>query len=256
MTPWIQRPFDGVLFDLDDTLHDDTSSYTLAARRVAERIAQERRVSADALTAAYVECAETFWARLSDQHLNMPLSRVRERMWRDALAAVDIDDAELATRAAVEYNRLRSKNLQLFPGVLPLLEWLRQSGLRTGLITNGFAETHREKLALLQLEQAFDATVLADEVGMVKPDPQIFLHACELVGVAPQNSVMVGDRYDRDIEGAARAGLATIWLNLHGAPLSEGRPVPDAIVPSFAAVCAALGASLRPSRNALCPGSV
>jgi len=241
----IVRAFEGVLFDLDDTLHDDTTTYRSAASRVAQRIAAEYGVSATALLTAYTKFAEAFWGALGDEHLNLSLKGVRERMWADTLASVGIDGRNgLAERAAAEYNRFRGEGLQLYPGVLPLLHDLRASGRRIGLITNGFAETHREKIASLQLERAFDAVVLADEVGMVKPDPRIFLYACELVGTLPASTVMVGDRYDRDIAGALEAGLATIWLNPSNEPVPAGAASPDVVVRSFEGVAEALRRSL------------
>jgi putative hydrolase of the HAD superfamily len=239
-------PFDAALFDLDDTLHDDTNTYRAAALRAARDIAWERGVAAEPLYEAYVRGAESFWADLGDEHLSLKLSGVRERLWSGALAAVGIEDADLAARAASAYNRYRADGLELFPGVLELLSGLRDAGCRTALITNGFAETHREKIALLRLERAFDAVVLADEVGMVKPDPRIFLHACALVGAAPERSVMVGDRYDRDIFGAIQAGLATVYLDVRNEGVPSGSPAPAAAVTSFEGVTAALARSLEP----------
>jgi HAD superfamily hydrolase (TIGR01549 family) len=155
----------------------------------------------------------------------------------------------LTRRAAADYNRFRAEGLRLFPGVLPLLDGLRGAGKRTGLITNGFAETHREKIALLRLERAFTAVVLADEVGMIKPDPRIFLHACSLLGTAPAATVMVGDRYERDMAGALDAGLATIWFNLNDTTLPAGVRRPDAIVATFDGVCEALGFTSAPAEG-------
>jgi len=243
----IERAFEAVLFDLDDTLHDDTRTYREATRAVAATVARERGVDATALCDAYVEQAETFWAGLDERHLGMDLAALRARMWSGALATVGIRDAALAERSAIDYNRHRTGGLQLFPGVLSLLERLRAAGRRLALLTNGFAETHREKIALLRLERAFDAVLIADEVGMIKPDPRMFLRACEQVGSAPHASVMVGDRYDRDISGAAEAGLATIWVNPAGLGVPAGARQPDAIVPSFAGVERALARTLAPT---------
>ncbi|MBV9103822.1 MAG: HAD-IA family hydrolase [Candidatus Eremiobacteraeota bacterium] len=244
------RAFQAVLFDLDDTLHDDTATYRMASRRVAEDIARKRDISAADLYGEYNRIAEGFWSDLRVEHLGEGLNfkNLRAKLWGQALATVGIDDETLAQHAATEYNRFRADGLQLFPGVLPLLAGLRAAGRRTGLITNGFAETHREKIALLRLESAFDDVIMADEVGMVKPDPRIFVHACERLGAEPQQSVMVGDRYDRDIAGAAEAGLATIWLKVRGESFPADKPAPDAIVSTFEEVCALLGPSLEPSK--------
>jgi len=107
-------------------------------------------------------------------------------------------------------------------------------------VTNGVSETHREKIALLQIAQYFDAIFLADEVGMVKPDPLLFAHACQKLDTSPANSAMVGDRYDRDIAGALEAGLYTIWVNVRCERLPPGAVPPDVTVASIAEVAAHL----------------
>jgi len=210
---------------LDDTLHDDTSAYQSAAEEVAREVAAEHGVDALALKAAYIAEADGFWHKLGPDQLATKLSGLRERLWRAALDRVGIDDLGLATRSAVNYNAYRKKHFVLFPGALDLLTSLRAQGRKLGLLTNGFSETHREKIALLQLTDAFDAIFIADEVGMLKPDPLLFAHACTTLGGAPARSVMVGDRYDRDVRGAMEAGLAAVWLNVRNEALpANARP--------------------------------
>jgi putative hydrolase of the HAD superfamily len=239
----VRRAYAAVLFDLDDTLHDDTRTYREAARRVAESVARERGVAARDVLAAYIREAETFWATLRAEDLVRSLSAERVRMWGAALRAAGIHDDALAVACAQEYNRARSEGLTLYPGVLELLRDLRAAGCKSGLITNGFAQTHRAKLTLLGLEGAFDAVFIADEVGMIKPDPALFRHACATLGVATEDSVMVGDRYERDIRGAQAAGMSTIWLNRHNEP-TAGRSA-DAIAATFGDVIAALEGTLQ-----------
>ena len=217
-----------VLFDLDDTLHDDTLAYQSAAEEVAHEIAAEHGIDAIALKAAYVAAAEGFWKRLSAENLRFELARVREHLWGSALESVGIADLAVAERSAGRYNDYRKRRYALFPGAAELLRKLRARGKRLGLVTNGFSETHREKIALLRIGEFFDAVFIADEVGMLKPDPLLFAHACTTMGGSPSISAMVGDRYDRDVRGACDAGLFTIWLNVRGEALPAAAPAPDA----------------------------
>jgi HAD superfamily hydrolase (TIGR01549 family) len=230
---------DAVLFDLDDTLHDDTAAFEGAANDVAHEVAAEYGIDAGELASAYVRRAGDFWKRLSRDELTTALGRVRSAMWESALADVGLRNPGLADLCADAYNRYRAEHLELWPEVPALLAGLRAGGRRLGLITNGFSETHREKIALLELERSFDAIVIADEVGMVKPDPRVFLHTCAELGARAERSIMVGDRYDRDIAGAAAAGLKTVWLNVRREALPEGAP-PDATVLHIADVAEAL----------------
>jgi HAD superfamily hydrolase (TIGR02253 family) len=231
---------EAVLFDLDDTLHDDTDAYRRAAGDVAQEVALECAVPRERVLAAYIAEAETFWRLLSQDHLGTKLAGVRERMWSAALADAGIVDSELTARCAASYLRHRKRYLKLWPGVAELLADLRSAGCKLGLITNGFAETHHEKIELLGLSESFDAIFIADEVGMVKPDPRLFAYACARLGVTPERAVMVGDRYHRDVTGAHHAGLRTIWLDIHAERIPAGGPAPDATVSEIAGVGAAL----------------
>jgi putative hydrolase of the HAD superfamily len=151
-------------------------------------------------------------------------------MWHAALLAVGIDDEALARRAADAYVAARAGVLTLFPGARELLVALRARGCKLGLVTNGFAATHHEKIDRLGLREQMDAFFIADEVGMLKPDPALFRHACEALGSVPERSAMVGDRYARDVIGAHDAGLFTVLLDVHAIPIPDGAPQPDAVV--------------------------
>jgi HAD superfamily hydrolase (TIGR01549 family) len=232
------RQLHAVLFDLDDTLHDDTYAYHNAAEEVAREVAAEHGIDALALKAAYVAEAEGFWHRLSPLDLNVKLSNLRASMWQSALESVGLNDVQLAQRSADRYNAYRVKYFTLFPGAIDLLRALRERGMKLGIVTNGLSETHREKIALLRISEYFDAIFLSDEVGMVKPDPLLFAHACRTLSSAPAHSAMVGDRYDRDIRGAMDAGLYTIWLNVRNEALPPGAAPPDA-------TCSSIGEAAR-----------
>lgn len=234
------RDLQAVLFDLDDTLHDDTTAFQSAAEEVAHEVAAEHDIDAAALKSAYVAEAEGFWKRLSADQLRTRLSKVRVQLWLNALRTVGLDDAGLAERSADSYHLYRKKHLQLFPGALDLLQKLHARGIKLGILTNGIAETHHEKIKLLELAERFDAIFLADEVGMVKPDPLLFAHACRELHSPPSASAMVGDRYDRDISGALEAGLYTIWINVRNETVPAGARPPHEMVSTLPEVATAL----------------
>jgi putative hydrolase of the HAD superfamily len=75
--------------------------------------------------------------------------------------------------------------------------------------------------------------VISDEVGMKKPDPQIFEVAARRAGARlADGGWMVGDCPTRDIAGGQRVGLRTIWLR-HGRTWDPTAPAPEAIVDSL-----------------------
>jgi putative hydrolase of the HAD superfamily len=234
------RAIDTVLFDLDDTLHDDSTAYRTAARAVAQAVAREHPVDPTALYEAYERAVMAFWTALTADHLSLGIAAERERMWLDALRVVGLNDRAVAREAAAAYGRARAGAVELAPGARELLAALRERGCKLGLVTNGFAETHHDKIDRLGLRELIDAFFLADEVGMVKPDPELFRHACRVLNSEPARTAMVGDRYGRDVVGAHAAGLFTVLLDVHAYPIPPGGPRPDAVVDTIAEVLAVL----------------
>jgi putative hydrolase of the HAD superfamily len=108
----------------------------------------------------------------------------------------------------------------LYDDVAPALRQLASRGLQLGLISN----SHRCLASFQQhfeLEGFIAAAVSSHEHGYMKPHPSIFEAALKLMGVSAEESVMVGDSFTHDIEGARRVGMRGILVQRAG-----GLPVP------------------------------
>jgi FMN hydrolase / 5-amino-6-(5-phospho-D-ribitylamino)uracil phosphatase len=88
-------------------------------------------------------------------------------------------------------------------------------------LTNGNAD-----LVRIGLAGHFRFSLGAREHGAAKPAASIFHAACARLDLAPAQVLHVGDDPWLDIAGAAEAGLATCWINRHGAPWPEGLAPP------------------------------
>ena len=108
-----------------------------------------------------------------------------------------------------------------FDDVAPCLTALSQTA-KLGVITNGESVQQRGKLKALGLASAFAAVAASADIGIAKPDPRIFHHAADLLGVAPERCAYVGDKRDTDALGAIAAGMTGIWLNRAGLPAPDG----------------------------------
>ena len=230
-----------IFFDLDDTLVDDTISLEQCAEQATRELAPDLGVSPVDLADAYVDCAVDFWTELGPGSPKPESGAIRPMMWRCALQRFGIADSELATKLAHRFDELRVERVEFFPDALPVLNSLR-GRYRMAIITNGFAETHEQKIARLELERFFDRVVLAGELQMAKPDPAVFVHAMELLDVTPDVSIMVGDRYDRDIEGAHAAGMRAVWIRCRDEEIPAGARPPEATIPTVGALPEVLAA--------------
>ena len=100
---------------------------------------------------------------------------------------------------------------ELFPDVIDALETLRPR-YKLAVISN-FDGRLRMIVEQLGVSKYFEHLIISSEVGADKPDPFIFERACELAGVAPNESLHVGDDRAGDWGGAAAAGLRVFKLD-------------------------------------------
>jgi putative hydrolase of the HAD superfamily len=171
------------------------------------------------------------WHQLTEHHYGRYLAGAVDfpTMQLDRLAgvyaatgrAVPADLVEVDGRRLVE---LRAR-LRLFDDVAACLAELRAAGLHVAVVSNSDGPHQRAKLAAAGLEDAFDAVVVSGEVGVAKPAPEIFRHACTELGVTPAETVHVGDKLDTDARGARDAGLHGVWLDRAGV----GGELPDRV---------------------------
>jgi len=98
-------------------------------------------------------------------------------------------------------------------------------------ITNGSGRNQHEKLRRAELTDCFSATIVSDEVGCEKPQPQIFNHALTIAGCSASEALVVGDDPRTDIGGAKQSGLSAYWVS-HGRRYPEGMAQPDRVLAS------------------------
>jgi putative hydrolase of the HAD superfamily len=228
-----------IFFDLDDTLVDDTISTEECAESVAREVAGGRGLAPADLAKAYLDAAIAFWEGLEPGTSRSRHVGIRRTMWRAALHSLNVDDDALAVALAKRYDAVRAERVEYYPDAVPVLTSLH-GRYRLAIITNGFAETHKARIAPLQLGRFFDHVVMAGDLEMVKPDPAVFHYAMGLLGVGPNESIMVGDRFNRDITGAQAAGMRAIWMNVRAEPMPAGANPPDAVIANLSELPAVL----------------
>lgn len=93
------------------------------------------------------------------------------------------------------------------PEILDMLNEITSSGIRLGLISNTEGSPVLD-WANSPLSGFFEVTVFSNVVGMVKPDSDIYQHACKNLGVAPSDCIFIGDGNSDELRGAAQVGMS------------------------------------------------
>jgi FMN phosphatase YigB (HAD superfamily) len=199
-----------VTFDCWGTLITDSGFEHAMARRV-EAIAEACDLDLER-AAALLDRA---WREHHDAWLNTR-QYGSEGMARFCMTELGITDAaacEHLTEAMEEAGRLGSQ--RALEGAVATLQLLREAGIRTALVCDaGFTPGRivRDFLGEHGLAPHLEFLAFSNEVGVPKPDPQIFRVALEALDAPPEAAVHVGDLLRTDIFGARALGMKTIRI--------------------------------------------
>jgi putative hydrolase of the HAD superfamily len=216
---------DAVLFDWGDTLMEFVYAPELVAAGHRAGLAAIGRDGLPELTDHFREEYEPlFWVPGTIEEIEYP--QLVRRLLGDF--GIGVDDGELDRFLEAEHDAWKPAR-QLAANTHPLLEALRERGLKLGLVSNAFDPgwlLHRD-LEHMGLAERLDFSVFSSEVGMRKPHPAIFERALEALGVAPENALFVGDRLFEDIRGAAELGMTTVQALWYRADAHPDGAEPD-----------------------------
>jgi putative hydrolase of the HAD superfamily len=225
------------LLDLDDTILDDTGGVVSCWREacVAHR-SDMNGLEPDVVFEAIDKIREWYWSDPERHRIGrLDLAWARGEVVRLALAEIGVADPDLGTRIGNTYHALRDRGIKPFDDALDTVRWLRESGCRLALLTNGGSEGQRTKINRFALADLFDAILIEGEVGFGKPDPRIYIRALDTLGVEPAQAWMVGDNLEWDVAGPQREGIAGVWIDARGAGVPPDRTVkPDRIIGKLA----------------------
>lgn len=99
----------------------------------------------------------------------------------------------------------------IYPDVLPALQEWRRRNIQLGIVSN-FDSRLKYVLEALNLNEFFSSITISTEVGVAKPNPQIFAIALQKHGCEPQEAWHIGDSKKQDYQGAKAAGLRAILI--------------------------------------------
>ncbi|MES2002926.1 MAG: YjjG family noncanonical pyrimidine nucleotidase [Bacteroidota bacterium] len=211
-----------LFFDLDHTLWDfeTNAKQTMADLYETNSLAVKNIPDFDLFFERYSYHNERLWDRYTKGFIKQDELRWK-RMWL-ALLDFKLADEPLARDLSVQFlEKLPTKNT-LFPYTIEILEYLKQKNYRMHLVTNGFEKVQHHKIQLAGLHGYFDHVITSEASNSLKPNREIFEYAFAKAGTNAEESIMIGDNQDADIQGGINAGMDTIFVNhLNVAPIVQ-----------------------------------
>ncbi|HEB82191.1 MAG TPA: phosphoglycolate phosphatase [Gammaproteobacteria bacterium] len=216
----LKRP-EMVLIDVDGTLVDSVPDLAYCVDEMLKQLDMPTRG----------EAAVRHWVG----------NGVERLVKRGLINALDGEpDEALYNRALPIFRELYAENTSkrscLYEGVPEALEFLKTTGVKIGCVTNKASEFTLPILRDLGISDYFETVLCGDMVERKKPDPQPLLMSAEKLGVAPEDSMMLGDSMS-DVKAARAAGFAIVCMSYgynHGEDIRDYNP--DAVVDSMAEI--------------------
>lgn len=204
-----------LFFDLDRTLWDFDAAAEVAFERIYEKYNLKSLgiPSAHEFHEVYHPLNERLWELYREEKITKDeLNRTRFVL---PLEHYGIHDTALADHLSEDYVFWSPRIVRLIPGTMELLDYLKPK-YHLHLITNGFQEVQDTKLSLSGMKPYFETLTVSEEVGVKKPNPEIFRYALRKAHATAEESLVIGDEMAVDIDGARAAGIDQIFFNPGG----------------------------------------
>ena len=134
------------------------------------------------------------------------------------------------------YNVLAEKGeVPLKPHTIELLSAMKNAGMKIAIASSSTREEVTTQMEMLGALPYFDTCVCGDQVTRSKPDPEIFLLACDALGVKPEDAVGLEDSFN-GVRACKASGLYTVMVPDIIQPDDEMKELADVILPSLEAV--------------------
>ena len=198
-----------VFFDLDHTLWDFEKNSDLTF----QKLFTEYHIDLDVAVFldVYKPINFKYWRLYRQEKVSK--EQLRYRRLKEAFDAVhfSISD-ELIDTLAIQYIKFMPNFNHLFDGAIDILNYLKDK-YQLHIITNGFEEVQTKKMKSSKIYHYFDQVITSESVGVKKPNPLIFEHALRVAKATKENSIMIGDSIEADIEGAINFGVKAIYCD-------------------------------------------
>lgn len=209
-----------ILFDMDGVLVDNRDYHLEAFRRL---------FACHGLSATHEQMLSSF-GKVNQQIFDDTFGR--GRFTPEQIAALGAEKEEI-------YRELFERNIAPAPGLVPLLEGLRARGIRMAVGSSGPRRNVDYVLERCRIAGFFDAIADGDMIRRGKPDPEVFLLAASLLGIAPADCIVFEDAVV-GVQAGKSAGMTVVAMSTTLPPaMLEGAGY-DRLIASFTEIDASI----------------
>lgn len=198
-----------IFFDLDHTLWDFEKNSALAFEKVLKKNAVE--INLQEFLKQYVPLNFKYWELYRKDLVTQQQLRYGRLKDTFDILNYQISDEKINVLSD-EYIHFLPEFNHLFEGTIEVLEYLKPK-YNLHIITNGFDKVQAGKIKNSNLEPYFKTITNSEMAGVKKPNPKIFEYALSLSNLNKNQTIMIGDCIEADVQGAINFGMDAIHFN-------------------------------------------
>lgn len=202
-----------IFFDLDNTLWDHRRNAYLTIQELFNKysIQEKFRIDFEEFHRIYHDINEKLWEQIRDGEIDKEY--LRKHRFYDTFLHFGVDDEVLSMEFENHFlDQILSFN-HLVDGAEDLLKYLKDKNYKMHIISNGFQEVTERKCILSGIVPFFETITSADSIGVRKPDEKIFEYSVNLANTSKNHSILIGDDWIADVQGAQNFGMEVIFFN-------------------------------------------
>ena len=206
-------PIKLVGFDLDDCLFDSTGlSQRARIKGIDAMIRLGLKIERQKALILIQEIVAEYGSN-SSKHYNYFIRRLIQH---ENYTINFNEQVRFITAAVMAYHGQKIKHIQLYDDVLKSLEKLKKSSIKTAIITDGIPIKQYEKILRLGIDDLIDLVVISDEIGIRKPNPELFSYCLKNFKVKGHETIYVGDNIYKDIIPAKINKIHSVYIHRGG----------------------------------------
>ncbi|MFW9895155.1 MAG: TIGR02253 family HAD-type hydrolase [Candidatus Thorarchaeota archaeon] len=202
-------------FDLDDCLFDSTGlSERARIKGIDAMISLGLKIDRKEAVRIIHDIVKEYGSN-SSKHYNFFIRRLNQL--NDNIEFIPYNNRYKFIAAAVmAYHEEKINSIKLYEDVENCLKKLKKLAIKTTIITDGLPIKQYEKILRLKIEDYFDLIVISDEIGIKKPNPELFKYWLKKFNIPGEETIYIGDRIDKDIVPANLNNIHSVYLHRGG----------------------------------------
>ncbi|MFX0049500.1 MAG: TIGR02253 family HAD-type hydrolase [Candidatus Hermodarchaeota archaeon] len=206
-------PIKLVGFDLDDCLYNSTGLSQMARIKGIDAMIRLGLKIERQKALILIEEIVTEYGSNSSKHYDYFIRRLNEY---EHYSISFNEQVRYVAAAVMAYHAQKIEHIQLYDDVQKCLEKLKETAIKTAIITDGIPIKQYEKILRLGIDELIDLVVISDEIGIRKPNPKLFSYCLNKFRVKGYETIYVGDNIYKDIIPAKLNEIHSIYIHRGG----------------------------------------